>query len=70
MIVTPELRHWFASQSQPVLGKDWRQSNPAKAAAFPTARPGFFVDIDSEDDLNAFNAGQKPEDRLAMPLGH
>ncbi|MFZ9115476.1 MAG: dihydrofolate reductase [Burkholderiaceae bacterium] len=70
VIVTPELRHWFASQSQPVLGKDWRQSNPAKAAAFPTARPGFFVDIDSEDDLNAFNAGQKQEDRLAMPLGY
>lgn len=70
VIVTPQLRHWFASQSQPVLGKDWRQSNPAKASAFPTARPGFFVDIDSEDDLKAFNAGQKPEDRLTMPLGY
>ena len=70
VIVTPALRHWFVSQKQALLGKDWRKENPGKASAFPTTRPGFFVDIDSEDDLKAFNAGQEEQNRLAMPLGY
>jgi molybdenum cofactor cytidylyltransferase len=70
VIITPALRDWFVSQTQAVLGKDWRQANPGRALAFPTTRPGFFVDIDSEDDLKAFNAGQEEQNRLAMPLGY
>lgn len=68
VIVSAELRHWFVAQSPPVLGKNWREANAHRAAAFPTTRPGFFIDIDSPEDLASFNASQKPENRLAMPL--
>jgi dihydrofolate reductase len=68
VILSAELRHWFVAQSPPVLGKNWREGNAHRVAAFPTTRPGFFIDIDSPEDLASFNASQKPENRLAMPL--
>ena len=68
VMISPELRNWFVSQDQAVLGKDWRTGHPDGALAFPTCRPGFFVDIDSEEDLKAFNANQDPRDRLAKPF--
>jgi dihydrofolate reductase len=68
VILSAALRHWFVAQSPPVLGKKWREANAHRAAAFPTTRPGFFIDIDSPEDLRSFNASQKPENRLAMPL--
>ncbi|MEK9812684.1 MAG: dihydrofolate reductase [Bordetella sp.] len=68
VMMSPELRNWFVSQDQAVLGKDWRTAHPNGALAFLTCRPGFFVDIDSEEDLKAFNANQDPRHRLAKPF--
>lgn len=69
-MMSPELRNWFVSQDQAVLGKDWRTAHPNGALAFLTCRPGFFVDIDSEEDLKAFNANQDPRYRLAKPFNY
>ncbi len=68
VMISPELRNWFVSQDQAVPGKDWRTAHPNGALAFPTCRPGFFVDIDSEEDLEAFNANQDLRNRLAKPF--
>ena len=65
VIMSPELATFFAQQKPPLEGRHWRANYPQACLAFETDSRHFIEDLDTQEDLAAFQAGVREPGRRA-----